>query len=186
MREQVLAVALRHLAEGASGLPAIREIAAEIGVTHRALYRHYADKAALNAAVAAEGFRRLCEAVSVRAAQQGLTRRAVMEAYVGFALTESGLYDLMFSLPADGLMRRPEPGDEVRRLVGLASDAFATKGASADAVRDQVIAAWGMAHGLTELWRGGALRAEGRQRAAEYILKRLADAGLVEGRLDRP
>ena len=45
-------------AEGVDGLT-LREIGARLGVSRTALYRHFADKRALLAAVATEGFRTL-------------------------------------------------------------------------------------------------------------------------------
>src|SRR5215217_6585274 len=48
--------------EGVEGLT-LREIGARLGVSRTALYRHFADKRALLAAVATEGFRALREAL---------------------------------------------------------------------------------------------------------------------------
>ena len=52
--------ALKRLArEGADAL-SLRELARDVGVNHRAVYRHFPDKLALLARVAEEGYRRMC------------------------------------------------------------------------------------------------------------------------------
>ena len=57
--DALIVAALKRLeAEGAESL-SLRELARDIGVNHRAVYRHFPDKAALFARVAEEGWRRL-------------------------------------------------------------------------------------------------------------------------------
>lgn len=174
LRKAALGVAVAHLRGGADQLPTVREIATELGVTHRALYRHFADKEALRAAVAGEGFALLTEAMQ---AEVPASARTVMQAYLRFALAEPGLYRLMFSLGSSELMRDPAPGREVRRLIAFTATVFG--GDDAAITRDRVVSAWGMAHGLIELWRAGALRASDSDRAATYILSRLTASGLI-------
>ena len=59
LRRALLDEALATIgAEGVDGLT-LREIGARLGVSRTALYRHFADKRALLAAVATEGFRTL-------------------------------------------------------------------------------------------------------------------------------
>src|SRR5687768_13857073 len=74
--------------EGVDGLT-LREIGARLGVSRTALYRHFADKRALLAAVATEGFRTL-RAQLVTAWEEGGRGRAAFESmgvvYVRFAV----------------------------------------------------------------------------------------------------
>jgi AcrR family transcriptional regulator len=175
LRDAAVDKALAHLRIGYAALPTLRELAAGIGVTHRALYRHFPDKDALAAAVAGAGFDLLAAAM-VHAG--GQNPRTAITGYLRFALSEPGLYRLMFSLGSSALLREPYPGPMVRRVLAIATDAFA--GADeATGTRDRVISAWGMAHGLVELWRNGALRADGPERAQDFILSRLAESGLI-------
>src|ERR687890_784325 len=61
LRRALLDEALATIrSEGVQGLT-LREIGARVGVSRTALYRHFADKAALLEAVATEGFRMLRE-----------------------------------------------------------------------------------------------------------------------------
>ena len=59
LRRALLQAAVRTIgAHGIDGLT-LRAVGSSLGVSRTALYRHFADKAALLAAVAAEGFRML-------------------------------------------------------------------------------------------------------------------------------
>ena len=94
-----MAAGLAILAEG--GDPAalsLREAARRAGVSAMAPYRHFPDKEALLAAVAAIGFERL--AARLKAADTDATAGAALVAqglaYVGFALAEPALFRLMF------------------------------------------------------------------------------------------
>jgi AcrR family transcriptional regulator len=175
LREAALSAAIERLRGGDEGLPAARDLAAQLGVTHGALYRHFADKDALKAAVAGEGFALLVAAMPAGAVA---TPRAIMQTYVDFALEQPGLYRVMFSLGSRALMQEPAPGPEVRRLIGIATEAF-DDGSGKELVRDRVVSAWGMTHGMLDLWRSGAIRANTRQRASAYILDQLEAFGLV-------
>jgi AcrR family transcriptional regulator len=90
--------ATRLLAErGGDGLT-LREAARVVGVNHAAAYRHYADKRALLAAVAEDGYvalaRRMREA-DVPAADVAERVRRVGTAYVEFARAEPARFALM-------------------------------------------------------------------------------------------
>src|SRR6476620_5853385 len=57
--EALVEAAIARLeADGAEQL-SLRELARDVGVNHRAVYRHFPDKLALSARVAEEGWRRL-------------------------------------------------------------------------------------------------------------------------------
>src|SRR5688572_13961318 len=80
-------------ADGAAAL-SLRAVAEKVGVAHRSLYNHFADREALVDAVAEQGFRRLAEALTTAA-----TPGEYVRAYVGFALERPLLYALMKSRP---------------------------------------------------------------------------------------
>ena len=77
----------------------LREIGARVGVSRTALYRHFADKRALLAAVATEGFRTLREHL-VGAWDEGGRGRdgfdAMGVAYIRFAVANPSHYRVMF------------------------------------------------------------------------------------------
>src|SRR2546427_8857402 len=68
----------------------LREAARRVGVSHNAPYRHFADREALLAALAAQGFEMLGQAM------RGQTGRGMGEAYVRFALQYPQRFRLMF------------------------------------------------------------------------------------------
>lgn len=77
----------------------LRDVGARLGVSRTALYRHFPDKAALIAAVSAEGFQRLrADLLNAWGTAEG-TRRGfdlMGVAYVGFAVAHPSHYRVMF------------------------------------------------------------------------------------------
>jgi len=119
----------------------VREAARRVGVSHNAPYRHFADREALLAALAAQGFEMLGQAM------RGQTGRGMGEAYVRFALQYPQRFRLMF-----GGQVAPE---KYPRLRAAASSAFDQLQAafSGYAVEPRVAAAaaWSLVHGLSHL-----------------------------------
>ncbi len=142
---------------GAAGV-SMREIARRAGVTHAALAYQFGDKSGLFTAVATEGFRLAAAAIGPAAAGPGGFLNGGI-AYVVFALTHPGYYEVMF---------RPDLyGDDDVNLVEARDAAFSilygsartSVGASPEQdVSGVVIAGWSMSHGLASLWRTGNLR----------------------------
>lgn len=98
VRGQLLAAARDILQEqGRVGL-SLRAIADRAGVAPGTVYYHYADKAALLAGLAVDGFRQLAEAMRVayeaRGAETGL--RSTGFAYLNFLREKPELYELMY------------------------------------------------------------------------------------------
>jgi len=93
-------VALRFIAERNGPAFSLRELGAALGVSHTAVYRHFADKAALFEALTERGFGELHRYQEVQLAAAGsdpLERlHALDEAYIRFALENPGAFWLMF------------------------------------------------------------------------------------------
>src|SRR5581483_4272633 len=101
------AAARIFLAEGEEAL-SMRRLAAEVGCSPMAPYRHFADKAALIAAVRAAAFNRLADALD-GVAKGGRHRAAdIGEAYVRFARANPAAYKLMFDLAQPDTAGYPE------------------------------------------------------------------------------
>lgn len=100
LRATLIEVAAAMIAEqGVEGVT-MRGLARQAGVSRSAPYRHFADKAALLAAVAEDGFRRITARVQAvrEKPTQGATQSflEVCVAYVEFAIENPTHYRLMF------------------------------------------------------------------------------------------
>jgi AcrR family transcriptional regulator len=156
LRRALLDAAEALLAEGEAA-PGLRAVARRAGVSHAAPYRHFADRAALLAAVAARGFRELADRMAHAAAAAGDARArlaALGEAYVGFALDRPAAFRLMFGPQFAGGRGGPELQAAQAEAFELLARAVAELrgGAARDPeVRQAAVAAWGLAHGLAQL-----------------------------------
>ena len=101
LRAALLTQAERTLREQGSEQLSLRELARQVGVSHGAPRRHFADRQALLDALAEAGFSRLGD--ELRAALDGAGDdyearfRATARAYVRFATRDAALLDLMFA-----------------------------------------------------------------------------------------
>jgi len=150
LRAAILGAAGKLLEEhGIAGL-SLREAARRAGVSHNAPYRHFDDRDALLAALAAEGFAQLGAALE---AAGGSAARARGEAYVRFALEHPQRFRLMFG----GLARL----DSHPALREAAAQTYAGLVRAFEPVAGAVgapiaaAAAWSMVHGLAQLLLDG-------------------------------
>jgi AcrR family transcriptional regulator len=181
LRRALLDEALATIrAEGVEGLT-LREIGARVGVSRTALYRHFADKRALLAAVATEGFRTLRQQL-VTAWEEGGRGRAAFEsmgiAYVRFAVANPSHYRVMFGGFVD-------PKASERELAAEAAGAFqALVDALASLQHDALVRGedtvtmarfvWAVVHGVAMLGIDGQLREPGAvEQLLPYALERL-------------
>lgn len=155
LRRALLDAALAIVTEhGGTGAVTLREIARRAGVSHSAPYRHFKDKGAILAAIAAEGFAELAH--GLRAARVGVEppeQRFVEtgRAYLRFVHANPGLITVMFG-PELTKNRTPE-------LQRLANEAFQVlKDLAIDAgvvelgeARRLGTVAWSFLHGLSIL-----------------------------------
>lgn len=145
--------------EGVESLK-LREVARRAGVSHNAPYRHFPQREALLAALAAEGYAWL-GAAQRKAAEAGRLR-GMGEAYVEFALAHPQRFRLMFggqiSLAKHAHLREVA----TKTFKGL-SGALAAKVPEAQGARDSSIAAWALVHGLAQLLLGDRIAADVKQ-----------------------
>ena len=155
LRAALLRAAGKRLEKQGIGALSLREAARRIGVSHNAPYRHFADREALLAALAAQGFEMLGQAM------RGQTGRGMGEAYVRFALQHPQRFRLMFG----GQIRL----EKYPRLRAAASGAFDQLQAAFSAyggdVRSAAAAAWSLVHGLCHLILDGHFA----QRDEEFV-----------------
>jgi AcrR family transcriptional regulator len=101
------AAAKLFLEEGEDAL-SMRRLAAEVGCSPMAPYRHFADKAALIAAIRAQAYDRLAAALEATAKDDRRRARDIGEAYVRFARENPAAYKLMFDLAQPDESAYPE------------------------------------------------------------------------------
>ncbi|MDX1375809.1 MAG: TetR/AcrR family transcriptional regulator, partial [Burkholderiales bacterium] len=148
LRAEILRAAAQVLEEQGIGAISLREAARRAGVSHNAPYRHFADRDALLAALAADGFARLGEAL-----ESSTGARARGEAYVRFALEQPQRFRLMFG----GLLRL----DAHAGLRAAAAQTYAglvrafEPIAGRDGAPTAAAAAWSLTHGLAQLLLDG-------------------------------
>ena len=75
LRNALLAIATELLVEDGIQALSLRKMAQRAGVSHNAPYMHFADKEAVLAAIAEEGFRRLAIEVEAAISQAGQSSR---------------------------------------------------------------------------------------------------------------
>jgi AcrR family transcriptional regulator len=154
LRAALLRAALELLAERGEAGISLREVARRAEVSHNAPYRHFADREALLAALAEQGFSellvRMQDAAGGLAAAQRLA--ALGRCYVAFALEQRGLFRLMFA----GALERgryPQLQESAARLHGQLELAVAALEVPDTAVAS--LSAWSLVHGLSQLLLDG-------------------------------
>jgi AcrR family transcriptional regulator len=165
-RSRLVAAAARHLDErGLVGLT-LREIARTTGVSHGAPLRHFDGLASLLAAVAADSFERLHDAVAAAVADAGpdpLARlRAAGRAYVDFAVERPGPFELMFRpelLDRDDERYLAASWAAFEQLSTLTAGAQATGWSAGVPTPTLAGVLWAGVHGIAALWVQGSLPA---------------------------
>jgi AcrR family transcriptional regulator len=104
----------------------LRAVARRVGVSQAAPYRHFADRRALVAAVAEQGFRRLQQAMLARmhTAQEGgrVGLKQVALAYVEFGLANPAEYRVMFGPEVAITDDLPELRKTARSVLGFVAE----------------------------------------------------------------
>jgi AcrR family transcriptional regulator len=155
LRSALIEAGLAHLESGGEADISLRQLARETGVSATAVYRHFPDKRALLAALAAEGFALLGVAQREASAAAGGGAEgfaATGRAYVRFALANPALFRLTFTHAGIGAASGLGDDEASRLLLAYARE-FA--GAEAPALALQ---AWSVAHGLAMLMLDGRIK----------------------------
>ena len=170
--DTILAFALDLLEQRGADALTMRNLAKELSLSVSSLYRHYADRSALEATLGDEGSRllleRLREATEHLAPHEAVT--ALAHAYLDFARSRPALYDLLMA-PRAPTLAAPGPGKDLWIFV-LAQVGEVTGNPDDTAA---AVAVWSFLHGFVSLERGGLFGSSGPQGA----LKRGLGALLV-------
>ena len=163
VRERLCDAAARIFVEEGEAALSMRRLAAEVGCSPMAPYRHFADKAALIAAVRAAAFTRLADTLD-GVARDGRHRAAdVGEAYVRFARENPAAYKLMFDLAQPDESGYPELAAAAARaratMTGYVHELVDAGVLAGDPVTLGVVF-WATIHGLIVLDLAGRIPAD--------------------------
>ena len=176
-REHRIVAAARLIAER-EGWDAvtIRRLAEEIEYSQPVLYSHFANRDAIVAAVAVEGFQEIT--VALREAASGSTGRNALKnvamAYLAFALRHPALYEAMFIRPTD--LRFAEAGTRPELRAGFEALAAVVSPFCVD-VADVTETFWAALHGLAELERSGRIRPSMRGERIALVVRAIVVSG---------
>jgi AcrR family transcriptional regulator len=112
LRNALIAEALSLVEKEGAEAISLRGLAEALGVSHSAPYRHFPDRDALLATVAAKGLTALVEVYETALTSRGNGRtrlRKALHGYVEFARSRPGLHALMFESDFLGRVPPPEP-----------------------------------------------------------------------------
>jgi AcrR family transcriptional regulator len=176
-RDRLLAAAASLLDQGGVEAVTLRDVGRMAGVSHNAPYKHFADKTALLAAVAANELRALARRLE-RARRDALDPIAAMAAagrgYVRWAAAHPERFKLTFSrLDVDD----PDVGDAAAAARVTFFQPFLAA-ARAGLLRDNdagrvAVRVWTAAHGAVDLDLAGHLRKGGTVATPESIVEDL-------------
>ncbi len=185
LRRALLQEALRTIQmDGVEGVT-LRTVGQRLGVSRTALYRHFADKPALLAAVGREGFRLLRLTLTEAWEQKGRGREgfeAMGVAYVRFAVDHPAHYRVMFGGFIESCEKDAEFIEESKAAFQVLVDSLVEQ-QRAGLVRndDPLLLArmiWSLVHGIAMLVIDGQLRGMDERGEAlnRYAIERIRDA----------
>ena len=171
LRASLLTTAMRMLEAGERF--SLRAVARQAGVSPTAPYRHFADRDALESALAAQGLRDLsADLGSGRPAPStpaDLAELAV--AYVGFAMRRPALFRVMFGNACDeGSEERVQAAAQIHGLLRSAASRVYPR-SDPDALAS---AGWALAHGMACLHVDGKLAARSPEEVADRVREAFA------------
>jgi AcrR family transcriptional regulator len=160
----------------------LRAAAKLAGVSDGAPYHHFADREALLATVAADGFSLLYDEMRAVAEQHRGTPRqktlAMGTAYLLFAAKHPARFRLMFTSGLMAQKRHRELAESAAHAYELAREAFASglsRAKSTPRPEGLTLAAWALLHGLSMLTIDGYIEGD---KPSTKKLERIAEASL--------
>ncbi|MCC6876530.1 MAG: TetR/AcrR family transcriptional regulator [Sandaracinaceae bacterium] len=191
LHRAMIDAALELVREGGPKGLTLRAAARRAGVSVAAPYRHFADKEALLAAVALEGFTELVARLEKIASEidepvERLKRLGI--AYVRFATDDPARYRVMFGDEIPDRKAHPELEEMARRSFGYLAKAVAdghARGLLEGGERAVTLLSWSVVHGLASLLLDGQARVPTDAKSVDAIGDQLGTLLLV-GVVKRP
>ncbi len=183
-RERILAAADGiHRKHGVAAV-SLRAVARDVGVTPMAIYRHFANKDALLAALVEAGFAKLeayfADAVRARTPLKAIERALI--AYADFALAEPNAFELMFLIRRPGVPDAPDslrasPSPSFTALISAVREAMEAGILAEEDPGEVILIWWATAHGLITLHFSGRFGSDDARFRGIYrrAVKRMLD-----------
>jgi AcrR family transcriptional regulator len=152
LKSAALKAAARLVAAAGHEQLSLREVAEAVGVAHRSLYNHFADREALLDAVATEAYTRLAAILVKAETPQDYTAK-----YVRFALANRALYALMTSRPHATMKHNPPLQAAVHKVITQAMRIFCQHIESSAERRRAVMKVYITLYGGISLYTAGVL-----------------------------
>jgi AcrR family transcriptional regulator len=173
-REHRIVAAARRIAESEGwSAVTIRRLAEEIEYSQPVLYAHFANRDAIVAAVALEGFRTLTVALR-QAATEATDRRAapgnVAAAYLDFAREQPALYEAMFTLPTGLRFAQADTRPELKEAFAALAAVVTSSSTDVEIATETF---WAALHGLAELEQSGRIRRSTRDERVALVVRGL-------------
>ncbi|WP_405982352.1 TetR/AcrR family transcriptional regulator [Streptomyces sp. NBC_00158] len=194
LRERLIDVGVELVTAGGTGSLGLREIARRAGVSHGAPRRYFPTHHSLLSAIARRGFGDLGARFLAAGAERPAPRehvRALGRAYVGYALEQPGMFELMFRHDLlDSTGQESSGGPRLREqtlpLFALLTGLVGACGAAEPEVT--AAALWAGLHGVAQLWAYGSLplvlgtgAEDGGARRLDALVDAVLDAHLGAG-----
>jgi AcrR family transcriptional regulator len=192
LREKVLAASVRIIEEQGLAALSIREVARRAAVSHQAPYHHFADREAILAAIAKEGFEDLLgrmRSARARAPDDPVEQlRCVGESYLALGVERPGHYTVMFRREVLDRSKYPDLSevagatyDELRAVTASCVAALKLKNLDPEAL---AFAAWSSVHGAVSLYLTGVLAAKADEELPPPRLRITAAGSVIAQLLD--
>ncbi len=181
LRRALIDEALRTIQTDGVEHLALRTLGDRLGVSRSALYRHFADKQSLLAAVGREGFRMLRQAIGDAWDEKGRGRagfQAMSKAYVQFAVAHPSHYRVMFGGFVESAAKDDQFLAEAKAAFQVVVDAIVEQQSAGELRPDDPVLmgrfVWAMVHGTAMLLIDGQLPDGPRRNDLEqYTFERL-------------
>ena len=189
LRSALVSAALEVLEREGPNALSLRGLARIVGVSSMAPYHHFADRAALMAAVAAAGFDRLQQRkLGVQSLVDASPREALIAgtaSYVSFVLDHPNLYRLMKGADFADHANYPDlqraAAAPASLLIAQITRLLAEHGIARLSPRDCAQMLWGLAHGIGTLALDGQIPADDASRLASSGAASIIDGWLAAG-----
>jgi AcrR family transcriptional regulator len=188
LRRALLEEALRTIQTHGVEHLTLRTVGERLGVSRSALYRHFADKQSLLAAVGKEGFSDLRKVLADAWERNGRGRNglsAMGVAYVQFAVEHPSHYRVMFGGFIESAAKDDEFMGEATAAFQVLVDALVEQQNTGDLRRDEPALmarfVWALVHGAAMLIIDGQLPETEREVLEQYLVERIYASLRQEG-----